>query len=253
MSATEDSLAESMAGDQPNAAKGSADADANFKAATRGFPATVGISARPGGRSIRGSKGSSAAIFIVATALVGGVLAWIWASGQGETYSATAVVQLEPADTIDESGDVVDVVGSLDRGTIVVTAAGLANSGVVKTAAQGQLGMSSLQAEDYEVESLQVLTSHLIDITVTGPDEAQAVAYADAIADELQLSFAESYPVYQMTTVTPASIPDSSGRPGVAIIVIAAMIASAIGAFMLWLALFGGSDERTDLPLFRRS
>lgn len=253
MSTTEETLAGASAASDPEGTDPVTDLDTgDFGQTKRSFPSPGGLASAPG-KSAKGRKGSSAAIFILTTTLLIGALAWIWAASRGESYSATAVVQLEPADTIDESRDVVDVVGSLDRGTIVVTAAGLANSGVVKSAAQDQLGLSPLQAEDYEVESLQVLTSHLIDITVTGPNENLSIRYADAIADELQTSFAQSYPVYQMKTVTPATVPDSSGRPGVILIVIAAMIAAAIGAFMLWLALFGGSDERTDLPLGRRS
>lgn len=195
---------------------------------------------------------STAAIFVLSAALIVGLLAWIWASGQGERFSATAVVQLEPAATVEDNREVVDILGSIDRGPIVVTLAGVANSGSVTAAAQERLGVTEVDMEDYEVEALQVLTSHLVDITVTGPDEALSIGYADAIADELRLAFAESHPVYQITTVTPATIPESSGRPSTAVIVIAAMIAAAIGAFMLWLALFGGSDERTDLPLARR-
>ncbi len=208
---------------------------------------TTKSSRQPGSR-----RTSTAAIFVLSAALIVGLLAWIWAAGQGERFSATAVVQLEPASTVEDNREVVDILGSIDRGPIVVTLAGVANSGSVTTAAQERLGVTEVQMEDYEVEALQVLTSHLVDITVTGPEDTLSIAYADAIADELRLAFAESHPVFQITTVTPATIPESSGRPGTAVIVIAAMIAAAIGAFMLWLALFGGSDERTDLPLARR-
>lgn len=199
----------------------------------------------------RKSNLSTAALFVAATSLIVGILAFIWASSQGDRFSATAVVQLEPSAEITDNRELVDIIGSIDRGPIVVTLAGVATSGSVTSAAQEQIDATAQQMESYEVEALQVLTSHLVDITVTGPSRSRSEAYADAIADQLRLSFAQSHPVYQITTVTPAAVPDSSGRPGTVLIVLAAMLAAAIGAVMLWLALFGGSDERTDLPLRR--
>lgn len=176
-------------------------------------------------------------------AVAGGFLAWLWASAQSEQFTATAVVAITPADSLEDSSEVVDVLQSLDRGTAVVTAAGMASSGTVRLAAQSEIGLSAEQAGDYEVEALQVLTSHLVDITVVGPDDETAIAYADAITNELRTSYAGHFPVYQIETVTEAEIPDDSGRPSTTLIVIAAMIASGLGAFMLWLALFGGSDQ----------
>ena len=251
MSATEESLAETASGAGTDAGEYTGNAIDEVLRPPRGTPMSPSSRPRPG--AARRNRTSTAALLILGLSMIGGLLAGLWAVGQGDRHSATAVVQLEPASTIEDNRDVVDIVGSLDRGTIIVTAAGLATSGVVTSGAQEQIGMSTTQAEDYEVESLQVLTSHLIDITVTGPNEATAIAYADAIADELRTSFSQSYPVYQIATVTPATVPDSSGRPGVVVIVIAAMVASAVGGLMLWLALFGGSDQRTDLPLARRS
>lgn len=232
-----------------NSGLGTPDGPTKRLSSTNRFPSSAVD--KPGSRPLQ-VMGSSVAIFVLAAALIGGILAWIWAVGQGERYSASAVVQVQPSAAIQESGDVVDVVESLDRGTIVVTAAGLANSGLVDQAAQDSIAMTEDEAQDYEVESLQVLTSHLIDINVTGPDRDRAIAYADAIAKQLGTDFSTTYPVYEVKTVTPAGVPDSSGRPGVLLIVLAAMLAAAVGAFMLWLALFGGSDERTDLPVTRR-
>ena len=182
-------------------------------------------------------------MLVAAAAVIGGLLAWLWASAQGDQFTATAVVAITPADSLEDSSEVVDVLQSLDRGTAVVTAAGMAGSGTVLLSAQSASGLSGEEASDYDVEALQVLTSHLVDITVVGPEEATAIAYADAIADELTVSYAEYFPVYKIERVTDASIPDDAGRPSTTLIVIAAMIASALGAFMLWLALFGGSDQ----------
>lgn len=201
----------------------------------------------------RQSHFAIAAVFVVTIAALFGGLAAVWASRQDQRFSATAVVQLEPSEEIEDTRELVEIIGSIDRGGIVVTLAGVAESGSVTSAARSQLGLTPEQTEDYEVEALQVLTSHLVDITVTGPSKPQTIELSDAIADQLRASFRESHPVYQVTTVTPANVPDSSGRPSPVLIVVAAMLAAAVGAMMLWLALFGGSDERTDLPLPRRS
>ena len=171
----------------------------------------------------------------------------LWASSQDDRFSATTVVAITPAAELGGNQEVVDVLGPLDRGSIVATAAGIASSGTVTSSALADLGAGLAgNLDEYEVESLQVLESNLIDVTVTGPDAEGAAAYANAIAAELQATFADFYPVYEIRLVTEANPPSNSGRPGTALIVIGAAVLAGIGTLMLWLAIFGARAVDTE-------
>lgn len=177
---------------------------------------------------------------IAAAALLGGAIAGIWAGSQPERYEVDVVMAIGPASTLADQTAVIDVTSSLDRGGIIATAAGIAASSGVRAAAVADAGFAEGTAGDYKIDSLPVLNSTLIDITVSGPDADATAALANAVGAQLQGRFQTIYPIYQVELLTPAVAPTHSSRPSsMLIILLGAIATAAIAAAALWSA-FGG-------------
>ncbi len=179
-------------------------------------------------------------VVVVVAAVLGGGVAALWASSQPERYEVGVVLAVGPAATLIDDADVIDVVGSLERGGITATAAGVATSSSVRDAAVADLGLTPGSIGDYEVDSVPVLTSSLVDITVTGPDPEIAASLANAIGAELQARFTTIYEVYEIELLTPAIVPGQSTRPSVLLVAVLGAIVAVAVALVVWWAAFGG-------------
>jgi capsular polysaccharide biosynthesis protein len=180
----------------------------------------------------------------VVAAVLGGALAALWAGSQPDRYSVTAVMAVAPASVIIDETQVIDIIGSLDRGGATATAAGIAGSGTVRDGATAQLGVEPGSLNDYEVDSVPVLTSSLFDINVSGPDAEVTAALANAVGTQLQVQFNALYNVYEIEFVTQARVPSTSGRPSLLLItVLGALVAASTATAVSWAA-FGGRWRR---------
>lgn len=177
---------------------------------------------------------------VLGAAVLGGVLSAQWAGAQPDRYSVTAVMAIAPASAIIDESQVIDIIGSLDRGGATATAAGIAGSGSVRDAAAAQLGVAPGLLGDYEVDSIPVLTSSLFDINVSGPDAEITAALANAVGTQLQAQFNGLYEVYEVEFVTQARAPSNSGRPGALLVtILGALVAASTATAVLWAALGG--------------
>ena len=184
------------------------------------------------------------ALVVAVAGLLGGALAALWAGSQPDRYSVTAVMAVAPASAIIDESQVIDIIGSLDRGGVTATAAGIAGSGSVRDAATALLGVEPGLLGDYEVDSIPVLTSSLFDINVSGPDAEVTAALANAIGTQLQLQFNGLYEVFDVEFVTQARAPSNSGRPGLLLVtILGALVAASTATAVSWAA-FGGRWRR---------
>ena len=177
---------------------------------------------------------------VLLAAVLGGGLAALWASSQADRYDVEVVMAVGPSSTLTVDSDVIDVVGSLDRGGITATAAGIATSGSVRDAAIADMGLDPGSLRNYEVDAVPVLSSNLVDISVSGPDPVATAALANAIGERLQSRFTAIYDVYQIELLTPAKAPSESNRPPVLLITVLGALVSGCVAIAVWWAAFGG-------------
>ncbi len=168
------------------------------------------------------------AIAISIVAVAGGVAAYFWATSQPDRYSSTAVVALAPSSTLIEQRDVIDVVGTLDRGGMAETVAGLAISVSVTDPAGDSTGLDSDDLEEYEIDALRVLGANIVDIDVSGPDPVRVAALANSVASEVQSRFTQIYRVYQVDIVSPAKPAEISDRPSSLLITLAGIVLGAL-------------------------
>ena len=182
---------------------------------------------------------SRVGMIVAAAAVVGGLIATIWATSQPDRYQVTTVMAVGPAPSVTDEANIIDIVGSLDRGGIIATAAGLADSGSIRNAAAEDLDAVGALG-DYEIDSLPVLTSNLFDITVSGPEAETVAGLANAVGTRVQAQFAELYGIYRIEFVTRATPPTNSDRPAVFLVTAAgALVAAGAAAAILWAA-YGG-------------
>lgn len=187
---------------------------------------------------MRGQKTWVLVGVVAIAVLIGMTAGGVWASSQSERYEVTAVVAIGPSVSLIDEGSTIDVIDSIDRGTIAATTAGIATSSSVKRAAATAAGLDD--AGDYEIDALPVLSSSLVDIIVSGPDPDMTAALANEVAAGLATSVSEIYDVYRVELVNAAEAPRSSSRPGVGLPMLAAGLFAGAGAAALWWAIFGG-------------
>lgn len=178
-------------------------------------------------------------MMVASAAVLGGLIMMIWASSQPDRYQVTTVMAVGPAPSVTDEANIIDIVGSLDRGGIIATAAGLADSGSIRNAAAEDLDLAGALGE-YEIDSIPVLSSNLFDITVSGPEAETVADLANAVGTRVQTEFAELYGIYRIEFVTRATPPTNSDRPGVVLVTLAgALAAGGAAAAVLWAA-YGG-------------
>lgn len=183
-------------------------------------------------------------IAIGVAALLGAIVAGIWAEGQPERYSASTTVAVAPAASLAEDGDVIDVVGGLDRGTTVETLAGLITSASVVAAAADEIALPADQRALYDVDAVRVTSANLVDVTVSGPDPELVAGLATATATNAAARFGALYRVYQIDVVTPANVPDTSDRPPVTLVSAAGAVVGGLGAAIVVAASRSRQRER---------
>jgi capsular polysaccharide biosynthesis protein len=185
----------------------------------------------------------SAAVAVAVAAFLGAVVAASWAAGRPDRYSASTTVAVAPANELVDDADVIDVVGGLDRGSMVETLAGLAASPSLVAAASGELGIPSEDVGDYEIDAVRVTAASLVDVSVTGPDPDRVAALSTTVAGLAAQRFNSLYPVYRVEVVIDAEVPESSGRPSVLLIAVAG---GAVGALCVALVLVAGRARRRE-------
>ena len=188
---------------------------------------------------------------VVVAAVLGGVAAAVWASSQPDRYSVTTVMAVAPSSAIIDETQIIDIVGSLDRGSVTATAAGIASSTSVRDAAVEELGIAPGSLGDYEVDSVPVLGSALFDVMVSGPDPEVTAALANAIGVQIQLRINSLYDVYEVEVLTRATPPTNSARPSVVLVALLGVVVAAGAAIAVTWAAFGGRyrtavDEQTE-------
>lgn len=177
---------------------------------------------------------------VLVAAVIGGSAAGAWAASQPDRYSVTAVMAVAPSATVIDDAQIIDIVGSLDRGGVIATAAGIASSGSVREAALEQLGVEAGSLGDYEIDAVPVLSSSLFDIMVSGPDSELVAELTNAIGAQAQRRLSALYSIYQVEFVTQAVPPTNSDRPSVLLItLLGALVAGGATTAVSWAAFAG--------------
>ncbi|HLM56408.1 MAG TPA: hypothetical protein VK422_09865 [Pyrinomonadaceae bacterium] len=130
------------------------------------------------------------------------------------TYRTTTTLVVGPNESLKTPREVVDSLNTLDRRSVVATFAKLPSSRTVRERAQGQLQLNEAQLKPYEVRTVVVPDTNVLEVSVEGPDPRTAAALADAVAQQTTQYTREFYDIYGMKVLDRAQEPTERVGPG---------------------------------------
>ena len=129
-------------------------------------------------------------------------------------YRATTTLVIGPNESLKTSREVVDSLNTLDRRSVVATFARLPSSRTVRERAQQQLQLTDEQLTPFEVRTVVVPDTNVLEVSVEGPDPRLATAVADAVAEQTMGYTREFYGIYGMKVLDRAKEPTERVGPG---------------------------------------
>ena len=129
-------------------------------------------------------------------------------------YRATTTLVVGPNETLKTPREVVDSLNTLDRRSVVATFAKLPSSRTVRERAQAQLQLAEAQLTPYEVRTVVVPDTNVLEVSAEGPDPQLAASFADAVAQQTLLYTREFYNIYGMKVLDRSQVPTAPVGPG---------------------------------------
>src|SRR5215207_8610641 len=126
------------------------------------------------------------------------------------TYRATTTLVVGPNENLKTTREVVDSLNTLDRRSVVATFARLPSGRTVRERAQQQLQLNESQLAPYEVKTVVVPDTNVLEVSAEGPDARQAAAFADQTTTYAR----EIYDIYGMKVLDRARVPTEAAGPG---------------------------------------
>lgn len=156
---------------------------------------------------------------------------WYLTSGDAPPiYRAEATLAAVPQPSLRNENQVMRAIDILDRGTVVATLSELCTSGAVRRAAAARLGAKLEELVAYEVEADVVPNTHLIRLSVEGPDPELAARFAAALGGATAERAGASYPTFALEPLDEPSVPARPlGRGGRRAYAVAGLLGLALG------------------------
>lgn len=150
-----------------------------------------------------------ALLVAVATVLV----AWLLASREQPVYRASASLVATPSTDVDDPGDVLDAIDTLERRTIVATFSKIPGAPDTREDAARRLGLEPREIRYYWIGASVLPYTNVIRIEVLGPDPERAAEVANAVAAETRSEARSLYGVFTLRRLARAEAPRDQERP----------------------------------------
>lgn len=177
---------------------------------------------------------------VASITLAGGLLGYMYESSQPEVFVAEGRVLISPSLT-DEGADLVEITGSLARGTMQRTLAEV----VTGSAARAAAGNAVPGTDRYSVTSLVIPEANVVRVTVRGPNAARAEELGSAVIEEAKAFFEVRYPIYEVALI---SAPDSPGSPASPNPQLGALVGLVLGGIVVTIGLLFAEDAAAVPP-----
>lgn len=164
---------------------------------------------------------------VLAAAL--GSVAYLNSGDAPPVYRTTATLAAVPHPSIRNHMQALRSVEVLERRTMVSTLSRFPASGRVRTWAAGRLETPLSDLRDYRVQTSVVPNTHLIRITVEGPDPEIAARFANALVGAAENNASKYYSVFALKVLDDAGVPGRSVERGEAR---AYVVAGLLGLFL---------------------
>ena len=149
---------------------------------------------------------------IVLTFLVSFVTTSLFTFRRPATYRAATTLVVGPNEKITAPREIVDTLDTLDRRSVIATFAKVPSSRTVRERAQTQLGLAAAQIEPYQVKTVVVTDTNVLEVSVEGPDPQLTANFVNAIAQQTRDYAQEFYNIYAMKVLDQAEVPQGPVR-----------------------------------------
>jgi capsular polysaccharide biosynthesis protein len=162
---------------------------------------------------------------VVAAAIAGMIVAWLFTALQPDRYRATLLAAVSPLGETLNATDVLRGVEVLEQRTVVATVAALAATPSTIPPA------TNTDTAGYTIDASVLPNTNLVRIHVEGPDAARATAIANGLPAVLTQHTRSMFKLYGVTPVSPATQPTEPVSSGSARTILAGLlIGLVIGA-----------------------
>lgn len=148
---------------------------------------------------------------LVAAASV--LVAWLLASRERPVYRASASLVATPSSDVDDPGDVLDAIDTLERRTIVATFSKIPEAPDTRESAARRMGVEPREIRYYWIGASVLPNTNVVRIDVVGPDPERAADVANAVAAETRDEARSLYGVFTLRRLARAEPPDEPERP----------------------------------------
>jgi len=155
-------------------------------------------------------RGWWVALLVAVTAVA---VAWGLASRQRPVYRASASLVATPSTEVENAGEALDAIETLERRTIVATFAAIPEAPDTRESAARRLGLEPRELRHYWIGASVLPNTNVIRIDVVGPDPERAAAVADAVASATRSEARSLYGVFTLRRLARAEPPRRPERP----------------------------------------
>ncbi|HEX8472989.1 MAG TPA: hypothetical protein VF666_03070 [Pyrinomonadaceae bacterium] len=136
----------------------------------------------------------------------------LFTSRRAATYRAATTLVVGPSENITAPKEIVDSLDTLDRRSVVATFAKVPSSRTVRERAEAQLQLARAQTEPYQVKTVVVPDTNILEVSVEGPDPQLTANFVNAIAEQTRRYAQEFYLIYGMKVLDRAEVPTEPVR-----------------------------------------
>ena len=153
------------------------------------------------------------------------------------TYRAETLMVVTPHSSLQDSGDILKSLETLERRTVVATFARIATTRETRRAAAGAAGLDPERIGDFRVEASVLPSTNIIRIEVEGSKPAETASLANQLGALTARSAESMYRIYTISTLASATAPGRPVRPdkrrNYLVAVTAGVLIGLVAAFVL--------------------
>lgn len=128
-------------------------------------------------------------------------------------YRAETLMVVTPHSSVQDSGDILKSLETLERRTVVATFARIATTGETRRAASKGAGLDPERIGEFRVEASVLPSTNIIRIEVEGENAAATASLANQLGALTARSAESMYRIYTINTLAAATTPRSPVRP----------------------------------------
>jgi capsular polysaccharide biosynthesis protein len=128
-------------------------------------------------------------------------------------YRAETLMVVTPHSSVQDSGDILKSLETLERRTVVATFARIATTQETREAAAAAAGLNPERSGDFRVEASVLPSTNIIRIEVEGENAAATASLANQLGTLTARSAESMYRIYTISTLASATAPRSPVRP----------------------------------------